>query len=68
MCRLINRLRGPLRDWAEDLLSPSNLAADGLLDPRPIQTLWKRHLSGANVQYALWEVLMYQAWGRSRHV
>ena len=61
-------LRGPLRDWAEDLLSPSNLAADGLLDPRPIQTLWKRHLSGANVQYALWGVLMYQAWARSRHV
>jgi asparagine synthase (glutamine-hydrolysing) len=55
-------LRGPLRDWAEDLLSPAALAADGLLDPVPIRAMWQRHLSGRNVQYALWNVLMYQAW------
>lgn len=57
-------LRGPLRDWAEDLLSPAALAADGLLDPAPIRAMWQRHLSGRNVQYALWNVLMYQAWRR----
>lgn len=57
-------LRGPLRDWAEDLLSPEALAADGLLDPAPIRGMWQRHLSGRNVQYALWNVLMYQAWRR----
>lgn len=55
-------LRGPLREWAEDLLSPAALAADGLLDPVPIRAMWERHLSGRNVQYALWNVLMYQAW------
>jgi asparagine synthase (glutamine-hydrolysing) len=55
-------LRGPLRDWAEDLLSPTALAADGLLDPAPIRAMWQRHLSGRNVQHALWNVLMYQAW------
>ncbi|MDP2430935.1 MAG: asparagine synthase (glutamine-hydrolyzing) [Pseudomonadota bacterium] len=55
-------LRGPLREWAEDLLSPTALAADGLLDPAPIRAMWQRHLSGQNVQYALWTVLMYQAW------
>lgn len=57
-------LRGPLRDWAEDLLSTSALSADGLLDPAPIRAMWHRHLSGRNVQYALWNVLMYQAWRR----
>lgn len=57
-------LRGPLRDWAEDLLSPEQLASDGLLDPAPIRAMWEKHLSGRNVQYALWNVLMYQAWRR----
>lgn len=57
-------LRGALRDWAEDLLSPERLAEDGLLDPEAVRTMWKRHLSGRNVQYALWNVLMYQAWRR----
>jgi asparagine synthase (glutamine-hydrolysing) len=55
-------LRGPLRGWAEDLLSPSALAAGGLLDPVPVRAMWQRHLSGGNVQHALWNVLMYQAW------
>lgn len=55
-------LRGPLRDWAEDLLSPAALAADSMLDPVPIRAMWQRHLSGKNVQHALWNVLMYQAW------
>jgi asparagine synthase (glutamine-hydrolysing) len=57
-------LRGPLRDWAEDLLSQTALAADGMLDPAPIRAMWQRHLSGRNVQHALWNVLMYQAWRR----
>lgn len=56
-------LRGPLRDWAESLLSQDRLAAGGLLRPVPIRDLWQRHLSGAtNAQYQLWPVLMLQAW------
>jgi asparagine synthase (glutamine-hydrolysing) len=57
-------LRGPLREWAEDLLSPSALGTDGMLNPKPIREMWTKHLSGRNVQYALWGVLMYQAWKR----
>lgn len=57
-------LRGPLRDWAEDLLSESALREDGMLDPAPIRAMWKMHLEGRNVQYALWNVLIYQAWRR----
>jgi asparagine synthase (glutamine-hydrolysing) len=56
-------LRGPLRDWAEELLSEKRLAATGLLRPGPIRVLWERHLSGAaNAQYELWPVLMLIAW------
>lgn len=58
-------LRGPLRDWAESLLSEKALADDGLLDPRPIRTAWAEHLSRRrNHQHALWCVLMFQAWRR----
>lgn len=57
-------LRGPLRDWAEDLLSPASLSADPSLDPAGIRSLWGRHLAGANAQHALWNILMYQAWRR----
>jgi asparagine synthase (glutamine-hydrolysing) len=55
-------LRGPLRDWAEDLLSVEKLGSKGILDPKPIRKLWHEHLSGKNHQYALWNVLMYQSW------
>ncbi|MBH9538434.1 asparagine synthase (glutamine-hydrolyzing) [Novosphingopyxis sp. YJ-S2-01] len=58
-------LRGPLRDWAEDLLDPSRMRQEGYLDPAPIRTRWKRHLDGtAEDTPALWAVLMFQAWLR----
>jgi asparagine synthase (glutamine-hydrolysing) len=56
-------LRGPLRDWAEELLDPRALRADGLLDVATVRTAWSEHLSGTrNLQYQLWGVLMFQAW------
>lgn len=56
-------LRGPLRPWAEDLLSPSLLRRQGLLRPEPVWRLWREHLSGrADHTPRLWTVLMWQAW------
>lgn len=56
-------LRGPLREWAESLLSDSALRSHGFLLPEPVRAKWAEHLSGArDWQYYLWNVLMLQAW------
>ena len=56
-------LRGPLREWAEELLSERRLRDAGDLRPASIRAKWQEHLSGRrNWQYQLWNVLMLQAW------
>jgi asparagine synthase (glutamine-hydrolysing) len=56
-------LRGPLRAWAEDLLSPSALAATNIFDPVVVRACLAEHMSGRrNWQGALWTVLQLQAW------
>jgi asparagine synthase (glutamine-hydrolysing) len=60
-------LRGPLRDWAEALLEPRALAADGLLAPAIIRRRWSAFLAGDDAwRTALWPILMWQAW-RARY-
>lgn len=59
-------LRGPLRPWAEDLLSEGALRRGGLLAPAPIRAAWAQHLDGtADRSYELWDVLMLLSWRAS---
>jgi asparagine synthase (glutamine-hydrolysing) len=58
-------LRGPMRDWAEDLLDERRMRGEGFLNPRPILTMWRAHLDkSADLSEPLWSVLMFQAWLR----
>ena len=56
-------LRGPLKEWAGDLLSSSVTNGAGFFDPAPIAEKWAEHQAGArNWQYFLWNMLMFEAW------
>lgn len=58
-------LRGPLRDWAEDLLSESQLSQQGLLRVELVRRAWQEHISGRQERASqLWAVLMLQSWMR----
>jgi asparagine synthase (glutamine-hydrolysing) len=55
-------LRGPLRQWAEELLAPEKLV-DGGLDPAPVGAAWDDLQSGRrHTGAAVWAVVMFQAW------
>jgi asparagine synthase (glutamine-hydrolysing) len=56
-------LRGPLRAWAESLLSEDRLRDAGLFNVPVIRGVWDEHLAGRrNCQHQLWNVLMFEAW------
>ena len=56
-------LRGPLREWAENLIRERRLSMEGYLKPALIRKVWGEHLSGQRDHTAkIWSVLMFQAW------
>lgn len=56
-------LRGPLRDWAEDLLDEQKLKSHENIDSDLIATGWKQHLSGSkDWSKSLWNILMFLSW------
>ena len=56
-------LRGPLREWAGDLLDTRKIAGQGYLDHKIIDAMWDEHRSGKfDRSLYLWNVLMFQAW------
>ncbi|MGH1480665.1 MAG: asparagine synthase (glutamine-hydrolyzing) [Geminicoccales bacterium] len=62
---LASWLRGPLRDWAEDLLDEKRLREDGYFHSKLIRDRWQQHLNDEwNWQTQLWQILVFQAWLR----
>ncbi|NVK18633.1 MAG: asparagine synthase (glutamine-hydrolyzing) [Methylocystaceae bacterium] len=52
-------LRGPLKDWAGDLLFQNS----DIFDPVSIQQKWDEHQKGVrNWHYHLWDILMFNSW------
>jgi len=60
---LASWLRDPLREWADALLTPEALRADGFLDADAVSRLWSAHRAGrSDHTNVLWNVLMFQSW------
>jgi asparagine synthase (glutamine-hydrolysing) len=58
-------MRGPLREWADALITERALEADAIFCPSMVLALWTRFLRGDDRdQYLLWNILIFQAWYR----
>lgn len=59
-------LKGPLREWVEELLDERRLRQEGNFDPAPIADVWRcLRDSSSEWDYGaerLWPILMFQAW------
>ena len=59
-------LRGPLRQWAADLLTEESLNSSGFFNVAEVRKQWAEHLNQSrNHQHSLWNTLMFQAWHKS---
>ncbi|MBG1233237.1 asparagine synthase (glutamine-hydrolyzing) [Aestuariivirga litoralis] len=57
-------LRGPLKTWAEDLLSEARLKRDGLLNVQEVRRIWagfQNDAAGVTGTH-IWTLLMLQSW------
>jgi asparagine synthase (glutamine-hydrolysing) len=60
-------IKGPLKDWATDLLDPASMAEEGWFEAAIVQQCWQDHLAGRRDSTpALWAVLMFQSWLREQ--
>ncbi len=60
-------LTGDLRGWAESLISPARIKAQGLLNPKPVEKLWRGYLAGdSSADHKVWTLLMFQSWMAAR--
>lgn len=60
-------LRGPMRNWAESLLSDHSLSKFEVLPTKLIRNLWLEHLSGEKDNHQiLWSILMFITWYNNR--
>lgn len=56
-------LRGPLREWAEDLLDDDKIKSQGFLKPENVKSIWALHKSGEyDYTSRIWSILMFQSW------
>jgi len=58
-------LRGPLRDWADELLDERRIRENGFFDSTRVRACWSDHLRGTSDHWRLlWGILMFEQWRR----
>lgn len=57
-------LEPALRPWAEDLLSPSNIRAEGFLNADVVEKIWRDYTERGIWRVQIWYLLMFEAWLR----
>ena len=56
-------LRGPLKDWAEELIDEFRLKEEGYLCQNLVKRYWSEHQLGTHDRsQILWNILMFQSW------
>lgn len=56
-------LQGPLKAWADDLLSVSQLQSDGIFNPQVVNGMWEECKSNPGKGHSrIWTLLMFQVW------
>lgn len=53
---------GKLREWAEDLLNPSQIKAQGIVDAKTVELYWKNFIRTGKWNRHLWYLLMFEQW------
>ncbi len=52
---------GALKEWAESLIEPSKLRAQGFFDPKAVTRMWQDLQENGTWRTQIWHVLMFQA-------
>tara|TARA_Y100000589_G_scaffold164083_1_gene155942 strand:+ start:3470 stop:5425 length:1956 start_codon:yes stop_codon:yes gene_type:complete len=56
-------IKGPLKEWANDLLNESKIKNQGFLESKKIAKIWARHLNNEyDYTPQIWSILMWQSW------
>jgi len=56
-------LKGPLKEWSQNLLNKSRIDQEGIFNSEMIEKTWNEHMSGEyNWSSKLWSILMFQCW------
>jgi len=56
-------LRGPLKEWAEDLINEEKLIRQGYINHKKVRNIWEMHQSRSyDYTSQIWSILMFQCW------
>lgn len=56
-------LHGPLREWADSLLDPSRLDAEGIFHGKVVDAMWQKCKKDPRKSHSrIWTILMFQVW------